>query len=144
MFRPGGAAAYFARLLRVDLRTLRFTPSPEWPSGFLICSPQIPHARTFTIAHGLPAWLLDFAIRPIGTIIQQRIWTPRNETQRLAHAPLNMPIFFILNDHVTPGLPIVSAATGEHMMLRGAGTPAPVGGSYTTCIRINVSESSCL
>ena len=138
MFRPEGAAAYFARLLHVDLRTLRFLPTKDWPSAFLICSPQVPNARPFTIAHGHPAWLLDFAIRPIGTVVQQRIWAPQNEAQRLAHAPLNMPIFFVLNDHVTLGLPIVSAAARDHMTLRGAGTPAPVGECSTTFIRINV------
>ncbi|KAN0141934.1 hypothetical protein V8E53_000396 [Lactarius tabidus] len=137
MFRPEGAAAYFARLLHVDLRSLRFIPSPEWTTAFLICSPQVPQALPFTIAHGHPAWLLDFAIRPIGTVVQQRIWAPQNAAQRLAHAPLNVPIFFVLNDNVTLGLPIVTAAARDHMTLRGAGTPAPVGECSTTFIRIN-------
>jgi hypothetical protein len=142
MFKPEGAAAYFSRLLRVDLRFLRFIPSQEWPSAFLICSPQVPQVHPFTIAHGHSAWLLDFEIRPIGTVVQQRIWAPQNEAQRLAHAPLNMPIFFVLNDRVTLGLPIVSAAARDHMALRGAGTPAPVGECSTTFIRINVRESA--
>ena len=142
MFGQEGATAYFSRLLQVDLRSLRFIPTKEWPSAFLICNPQVPHARPFTITRGNPAWLLDFEIRPIGTVVQQRIWAPvpQNEAQRLpvAHAPLNMPIFFVLNDHVTLGLPIVSAAARDHMTLRGAGTPAPVGECSTTFIRINV------
>jgi hypothetical protein len=142
MFRPEGAAAYFARLLHVDLPSLRFIPSPEWTTAFLICSPQVPQARPFTIAHGHPAWLLDFAIRPIGTVIQQRIWAPQNEAQRLARAPLNMPIFFVLNDRITLGLPIVTAAARDHMTLHGAGTPAPVGECSTMFIRINVRESA--
>ena len=142
MFGPESAAAYFSRLLQVDLSSLWFIPTKEWPSAFLIGNPQVPHARPFTITHGNPAWLLDFAVRPIGTVVQQRIWAPvpRDEAkaERLAHAPLNMPIFFVLNDYVTLGLPIVSAAARDHMTLRGAGTPAPVGECSTTFIRINV------
>ena len=141
MLGPQVAAAYFSRLLQVDLRSLQFIQTTDWPSTFLICNPQVPNARPFTIAHGHPAWLLDFAIRPIGTVVQQRIWAPQNEAQRLAHAPLNMPIFFVLNDRVTLGLPIVSAAARDHMTLRGAGTPAPVGECSTTFIRINVREA---
>ena len=140
MFRSEGATAYFARLLHVNLRTLR--PTPEWPSMFLICNPQVPHARPFTTIRGHPAWLLDFAIRSVGTVVQQRIWAPQNEAQRHAHAPLNLPIFFALNDGVTLGLPIVTAAARDIMTLRGAGTPAPVGECSTTFIRINVSAIS--
>ena len=141
MLGPQVAAAYFSRLLQVDLRFLQFIQTTDWPSTFLICSPQVQNALPFTIAHGHPGWLLDFAIRPIGTVVQQRIWIPHNEAQHLAHAPLNMPIFFVLNDRVTPGLPIVSAAARDHMTLRGAGTPAPVGECSTTFIRINVRET---
>ena len=121
---------------------INIIPTKEWPSAFLIGNPQVPHACPFTITHGNPAWLLDFAVRPIGTVIQQRIWAPvpQNEAQCLpvAHAPLNMPIFFVLNDYVTLGLPIVSAAARDHMTLRGAGMPAPVGKCSTTFIHINV------
>ena len=137
MFGSEGATAYFARLLHVNLRTLSLTP--EWPSMFLICNPQVPHAYPFTTIRGHPAWLLDCAIRLVGTVVQQRIWAPPNEAQRHAHAPLNMPIFFMPNDGVTLGLPIVSATAGDYVPLRGAGTPAPVGEFSRTFIRINVS-----
>ena len=139
MFQPEGAAAYFGRLLQVGLRTLRFISSAEWSSAFLIYSPQVSYARPFTTVKGHPAWLLDFAIRPFSTVVQQRIWAPQNEAQRHTHAPLNMPIFFVLSDGVTLGLPIVSAASRDHMTLRGAGTPAPVGECSSIFIRINVS-----
>ena len=138
MLGSEGAAAYFARLLQVDLRSIQFIQTTDWPSTFLICGPQVPNVRPFTIAHGRTTWLLDFAIRPIGTVVQQRIWAPQNG---LAHTPLNMPIFFVLNDRVTLGLPIVSAAAHDQMTLRGAGTPAPVGECSTTFIRINVREA---
>jgi hypothetical protein len=139
MFRPEGATAYFARLLNTD--TLPIFTNPDWPSMFLISDPQLPHSRPFATIHGQPAWLLDFMIRSVGTVVQQRIWAPQNEGQRHTHAPLNMPIFFTLNDGVTVGLPIFSAATGYFTMLRGASTPAPVGEGYSTLIRINVSAN---
>jgi hypothetical protein len=142
MLGPEGAVAYFPRLLQVDLRSLRFMPSPEWSSAFLIYSPQVPDALPSTIAHGHPVWLLDFVVRSIGTVVQQRIWAPQNEAQRRAHGPLNMPIFFVPNDRVTLGLPIESAAARDHMMLFRGGTPAPVGEYSTAFIRINVSFSS--
>ncbi|KAF8269609.1 hypothetical protein EI94DRAFT_933785 [Lactarius quietus] len=141
MFKPEGAAAYFARLLQVDPRTLRdhlFDGSVTgWSTAFLLRTP-VPHSHPFTAIRGQPAWLLDFAIRHVGTVVQQRIWAPQNEAQRHAHAPLNMPIFFVLNDiKVTLGVPILSAAAHDYMTLRGAGYPAQVGECSTTFIRIN-------
>lgn len=140
MFGPQGAAMYFARLLHVDPRTIRAMTLPEWPFAFLICSPPVSQSRHFTVIRGHRAWLLDCAIRNVGTVVQQRIWAPQNEAQRHAHVPLNMPIFFVHNDKVNLGLPIVSPPATrdfDFMTLLGAGTPAPVGDCSTTFIRIN-------
>ena len=141
MFGPEGATAYFAGLLQVDPRTLRsqVVTGQEWLSMFFICNPLMPLARPFVTIRGQPVWLLDSRIKSFGTVIQQRIWAPQNEAQRHAHAPLNLPIFFALNDGVTLGLPIVTAAARDIITLHGARTPAPVGECSTTFIRINVS-----
>ena len=143
MFGSEGAATYFARLLQVNTATLRplLITSPEWPSMFFICNPLMPLACPFATINGQPAWLLDFTIKSIGTVVQQRIWAPHNEVQRHIHGPLNMPIFFVLKDSVTVGLPILTAAARDIMTLRGAGTPAPVGEGSSTLIRINVSAN---
>jgi hypothetical protein len=101
----------------------------------------VPLACSFATISGEPAWLLDFTIRSIGTVVQQRIWAPHNEVKRHIHGPLNMPIFFVLKDSVTVGLPILNAAARDIMTLRGAGTPAPVGEGSSTLIRINVSAN---
>jgi len=141
MFKPQGAAMYFSRLLQADPHTLRAITTPQWPSAFFILSPPVSRARHFTVIQGHPAWLLDYAIKHGGTVVPQRIWAPQNDTQR--HVPLNMPIFFVHNDKVNLGLPVVTAATRDCMTLYGAGTPAPVGDCSTTFIRINVSDFPC-
>jgi len=136
MFGSENTRAYFARLLHANPCTLRFNTNPEWPSMFLICNPQMAQ-RPFGFICEHPAWLLDFNINPIGTVVQQRIWAPQNVPQRHPPELLNMPIFCALNDGVTLGLPVVSAGARDHMTLHGAGTTAPVGEYATTFIRIN-------
>lgn len=136
MFGPFDAGRYFARLLQMDPNTIQTTRDPQWPSAFFIILPA-PRVRHFTIVQGRPAWLLDYAIRHGGTVVQQRIWAPQNEAQRHAHVPLNMPIFFIHSDRVTLGLPIVSAATRDPTTLLDTGKAAQVGDCSTTFIRIN-------
>ena len=150
MYGPEATMTYLARLLQVDPRTLSFQviTNQEWPSTmFFICSPEVPHARPFTTIHGHPAWLLDFAIRSVGTVVRQRIWEYQTAPQHYAPVALKLPIFFALNDGVTLGLPIVTAAAGDHlhMTLRGSRTPALVGECSTAFIRINVSaDFPCL
>src|SRR5713226_8200073 len=53
MFGPEGAALYFARLLKVDVRSLRPTMSQEWPHAFFITNPT-----TITIADSERAHVL--------------------------------------------------------------------------------------
>jgi hypothetical protein len=145
MFGPEGAALYFARLLKVDVRSLRTTMSQEWPHAFFITNPTTPavqNAPPTLRINRLPAWLLDYAIRQVGTVVPQRIWPPGNmsETPRPANASLNMPIFFVGRDRVTLGLPLPVAISGDdRAQLLGAGSPAPIGHSSTMYIRITVS-----
>ena len=139
-FGPQVAESYLCRLLQVYRRSFRATNDPRWPSAFFTTQPPLAHGRPFPDTYGRPIWLLDFAIRNRGTVVRQQIWAPQNEAQRHAHAPLNMPIFFVHNDQVTLGLPISIAATRDPMTLFGAGTPASVGDCSTTFIRINGSD----
>jgi len=165
MFGPEGAAAYFARLLKVDVRSLRPTMSREWPHAFFITSPTTsttvqnaspsspPPSPTLYIDRR-PAWLLDYTIRQVGTVVPQGIWpsgggsgsgnnnasasdTPARSAKA---ASLNMPIFFVGMDRVTLGLPLpVAIAEGDRVSLQGTGSPAPIGHGSTTYIRITVS-----
>ncbi|KAH9980588.1 hypothetical protein BJV74DRAFT_779394 [Russula compacta] len=135
MFYPEGAAAYFARLLRVDARSLRPTVSHEWPHAFFITGHAV-NAPPSLFINGVPAWLLDYAIRQVGTIVPQRIWSP-SDPQRYVNVSLNMPIFFAHRDRVNLGLPLLTAAAGHCATLLGAGTTTPVGDCSTMYIRMN-------
>jgi hypothetical protein len=140
-FGPEHAAEYFARLLQIDVRTLQLVGSQEWPNAFFVTSPAVQNAPPFAHINGRPAWLLDYAIRQVGTVVPQRIWTPQNpsDAQRFGNVPLNMPLLFVHRDRVNLGLPLLRAAAGDCVMLAGLGAAAPVGDGSTTYIRINVS-----
>ena len=155
MFGPEGAAIYFARLLKVDVRSLRPMMSPEWPNAFFVTSP--PRATAVTARQNnnvaaappptlyinrRPAYLLDYTIRQVGTVIPQGIWPPGNNTSAKAASSLNlnMPIFFVGVDRITLGLPLPSAiAEDDRAPLQGASCPAQIGHGSTTYIRITVS-----
>ena len=145
MFGPEGAALYFARLLKVDVRSLHPTMSQEWPHAFFITSPTAQTAPTLYI-NRRPAQLLDYTIRQVGTVVPQAIWPPGNTSDNTPArsakaASLNMPIFFVGTDRVSLGLPLrVAIAEGDRAPLHGAGSPASIGRGSTTYIRITVSK----
>jgi len=162
MFGPEGAALYFTRLLKVDVRSLLPTMSQEWPHAFFITSPTstaplqnaaaAPQAPPILYINRRPAHLLDYTIRQVGTVVPQGIWPPGNnntlDTPAARSLPgpakvsltLNMPIFFVGMDRVSLGLPLYMAiAEGDRVPLHGAGSPAPIGHGSTTYIRITVS-----
>ncbi|SRR6266403_3385619 len=145
MFGPEGAALYFTRLLKTDVRFLRPTMSQEWPHAFFITSPTLQNAPPPPLLiNRRPAWLLDYTIRQVGTVVPQRIWWPpgnnTSDSSRSTTASLNMPIFFVAEDRVTLGLPLpVAIAEGDRAQLLGAGSPAPIGHGSTKYIRITVS-----
>jgi hypothetical protein len=152
MFGPEGAAVYFARLLKADVRSLQPTMSQEWPHAFFITSPtvqnappQAPQAPPTTLhINRRPAQLLDYTIRQVGTVVPQAIWPPGNHTSEprsAKAASLNMPIFFVGMDRVSLGLPLrVAVAEGDRAPLQCAVSPAPIGHGSTTYIRITVSK----
>lgn len=160
MFGPEGAAVYFARLLKADVRSLRPTMTQEWPHAFFIMTNPPPTAAaqqqnasnapppTLYISRR-PAHLLDYTIRQVGTVVPQGIWPPGNTSSAdtttsrggtAKAASLNMPIFFVGMDRVSLGLPLpVAIAEGDRVQLQGAGSPAQIGHGSTTYIRITVS-----
>ena len=156
MFGPEGAAIYFARLLKVDVRSLRPAMSQEWPHAFFIPSPtpttapqnaQAPPAPTTIYINRRPVQLLDYTIRQVGTVVPQGIWPPGNTSDSPARsastkASLNMPIFFVGMDRISLGLSLpVAIAEGDRVPLQGAGSPAQIGHGSTAYIRITVSIS---
>jgi hypothetical protein len=153
MFGPEGAALYFARLLKADVRSLHPTMSQEWPHAFFITSPTAgasQQAPPTLYINRRPAQLLDYTIRQVGTVVPQAIWPPGNNNNNASDSPtrsakaasLNMPIFFVGMDRVSLGLPLhVAIAEGDRAPLQGASSPAPIGHGSTTYIRITVSKN---
>ena len=138
MFSPQGAMRYFTHLLGVDVRSLRPTVFLEPPHPFFITSPAAANVRPSLAINGRP---LDYAISQAGTVVPQRMWSPGSpmDPNRQANVSLNMPIFFVHNDRVTLGLPLLRAVAGDCTTLLGAGDTAPIGNGSTMYIRINES-----
>jgi hypothetical protein len=139
MFSPEGAMRYFGRLLGVDVQFLRPMASQEQPHPFFLTSPAVENVRPSLAINGRP---LDYAISRAGTVVPQRMWSSGTPTdaRRQANVLLNMPIFFIHDDRVTLGLPLLRAVPGDcpEATLLGAGDTTPIGNCSTMYIRINV------
>jgi hypothetical protein len=132
------APGYFTQLLHVNERNFQLVVT----NGIiLLLHPAVQGVHPITYIHNRPAWLLDYMLRNVGTVVSQRLWSPAtpSDAQRYGNAPLNMPIFFIQSDRTTLGLPLNRAASGDCSALLNARSPAPVGLCHTTYIRIMVS-----
>jgi hypothetical protein len=136
MFGLVGAAKYFSRLLQVDPRHIQPFRSPRLEI-VVVVHPAAQQAQPVTTIANRPALLLDYALRPYGTVIPQSLYTafqPNN------NAPLNMPIFFV-HQRGTLGLPLIETAAGRGGLALNGSAPSPGNHSTRTCIRINVSVS---
>jgi len=136
MFSPEDATRYFARFFGIDVRSLRPTASQEPPHPFVITTSATQNACPCLVVNDRP---LDYAISQAGTIVPQRMWSPANpaDAQHFPNISLNMPIFFLHDDRVTLGLPLLKALKGVRALLQGADDTAPVGSCSTMYIRIN-------
>jgi hypothetical protein len=89
-----------------------------------------------------PTPLLDYNMGETqGTVVPQRRWKPTDEVvaQRFVErAVLQLPIFFV-NRNGGLGFRLPDILQGCDRDLHNANTFAPLGGRYTTHIRINVS-----
>jgi hypothetical protein len=132
------APGYFTHLLHFDERNFQLVVSN---GAFLLLHPTPQNVHPITYIGNRPAWLLDYMLRDVGTVVPQRLWAPaaNSDAQRYGTVPLNMPIFFVQRDHTTIGLPLNQAASGQCPALLNARHPAPVGTCHTTSIRIVVS-----
>ena len=140
MFGPPDAEAYFSvSLLKREPRPIQWHTDVNYVTGVFLAAPPP------GLACDRDDWVIDYAVRSTGPVIQQKIWTPRSDktpsdrVRRVDHEPLPPPIFFIHNNGWDLGLPLVEAAGGNCMSLRGAEEEAPVGPSAHAQIRINVS-----
>jgi hypothetical protein len=147
-FRPNkDSEIYLCYLLKTNQAGLRQScltlPAPN-DSGVIFVARGAPDTfppRPLTQdPSGYPLWLLDYSVMRIGTVVPQLLWTPKNVNdlrQYVAEASLELPIFFVHENGVL-GLSLSDAAKGRCHTLRDAQTHAPLGGRYTTYIRILV------
>src|SRR6266702_536250 len=143
-FSPEDANNYFTLLLR--------TPSFQ---HFLRYYGIVYHQGAWYITHnanlvqgtspGVPLQttpLLDYSSRTThGTVVPQRRWTPTDEVDLRRHvdgATLELPIFFV-NRNGGIGFSLPDILRGRDRDLHNAEKFAPLGGSATVQIRINVS-----
>ena len=130
------APRYITRILHFNEHDIQLVASN---GAFLLIHPAVQGVHPITYFNNRPAWLLDYMVRNVGTVVPQRLWTPSSpaDAQRYANVPLLMPIFFVLNG--TVGLPLNQAAAGDCAALLNAHLRAPVGDRSTATIRITVS-----
>ena len=95
--------------------------------------PAVQSVHPITYFYNQLAWLFDYIVRNVGTVVPQRRWFPSSPTD----AQHYMPIFFVVNG--TVGLPLNQAAAGDCSALLNARQPAPVEDRSTITIRITVS-----
>lgn len=141
-FTPQAAEVYLAYLFKTEPGVVR--PFHHQDAFFVWNQPPISTQAPIMILprgqhHPRPAWLLDFAIRPGGSVVPQQIWFPQGQgdwRRYVEQAQLQMPLFF-MSAEGSLGVPIVNAAAGQ-MALRGGNEPAPFGEKTTTKIRIGV------
>ena len=148
-FGPKDAEEYLCELLRTTQSDLnqswRISESPA-PNGSSVRFVARSAADTFPVTpvmqdlNGHPLWPIDYSVMDIGTVVPQSRWSPRNTAsirQYVAEAPLQLPIFFT-QENGKLGLSLDDAAKGNWANLRDARMQAPLGGKYTTYIRILV------
>ena len=134
MFGPPDAEAYFAvSLLKREPRHIQW--HIDVTGAFLAAPPP-------ELAGDRDDWVIDYVVRSAGPVIQQRIWAPKKSSDKVRRVDLDPPIFFIQKNGRDLGLPLVEAAGGNCMSLRGAEEETPVGPSAHAQIRINVSSIS--
>jgi len=128
------APRYFTHLLQFNERDIQLVASNDTSgaAAFLLIHPAVQNVQPITYIDNRPAWLLDYMVRDIGTVVPQSLWSPAATPT----VPLHVPIFFVQRDQRTIGLPLSLAAAGDCSSLLDRHLPAPVGGHHTINIHI--------
>lgn len=134
MFDPWDAEALHVSLLKRGSRDIRW--HIDHVTGAFSAPPPFGPSNQHD-------WvIIDYAVRNPGPVIRQNIWKKSDKVHLVDHEQLCPPIFFINENSQDLGLPLIEAAGGNCMCLRGAEKEAPVGTSAHAQIRINVSSIS--
>jgi len=136
-FTPLLAEAHLYNLFKVDPK--KVAAIQDRTGAYLVSNIPPYHSPHWCAVQGRPVWVLDYALRPGGTVVPQHLWAPQGQgdwRRYVEQADFHMPVFFINMDG-SLGVPLVDAAVGQ-MSLYGANQPAPLGDRTTTKIRIGV------
>jgi hypothetical protein len=144
MFGPQVAEEYHTFMLRGEPGQIgQIQRQTDVTGAGAFFAPPPPGSQV--MASGQHGLVIDLAIKPTGLVIRQKLWAPKNPSDKkrwVDHASeeLHPPIFFVHKNGQDLGLPLIEAAAGDCMRLRDADKSAPVGSSVHARIRINVSS----
>ncbi|KAH8976994.1 hypothetical protein EDB86DRAFT_3011951 [Lactarius hatsudake] len=143
-FTPQVAEIYLAYLFKVGPKRVQAFGIHNWPGVFFVADPPMNHCRLRQIGNGRYAWLLDYVIRPGGSVIPQQVWSPQGQegwdqerwcrTVEQSEAQLHVPVFFV-NADGSLGVQASQAAVGN-MSLRDPDEPVPLSNGAHINIRI--------
>jgi hypothetical protein len=144
MFGERDAAFFIEALLKLNVKDVYLVGNmPGWHNALMAQRPSISGTRCDAVANNVPLWLLDFVPMPMDHVVPQKIWTPPNQSdwrRYVEQAHLRMPVFFVQGNGTT-GLPLPRAVLGDAASLRGANSPASLGGAHSTQIYMAVNSS---
>jgi hypothetical protein len=142
-FAPGDATNYLMLLLRTH-RFLQHYRIVHHQGAWYITRNGNLVRRTSQGVPRQPTPLLDYcAWATHGTIVPQKRWTTADDVnfgRHIENAVLQLPIFFVNHDG-SLGFRVPDILRGCDRELHNANSFAPLGGEYTTHVRIHVSLS---
>lgn len=140
-FGSEDAEYYMAILFREDARKVVATRDKN--GAFLVFNKPSRFSPPTATINGRNAWLVDYAIRSAGTVVPQRLWSPRSEDDCIAlvdNAQFHVPVFFV-NASGSLGVPVRNASEGN-MQLVGGQFQHPLSDNTFLTIRIAVCTHS--
>ena len=140
-FAPQMAEFFLVNLLFkvASLSMIEAIRAPDGSGAYFVFNHPSHFSPAPLTINGRGAWVLDYNVRPGGSVIPQQHWVPQGQGDRRRYvdqARFHMPVFFVaINGSL--GVPVLNAAAGD-MQLRDAHLPSPLQDRTTTKIRIAV------
>ena len=142
MFTPQMAEFFLANLLFkvANSESIEAIRAPDGSGAYFVFNPPSHFSPPAPLTiNGRGAWVLDYNVRPGGSVVPQELWVPQGQGDRRRYvdqARLRMPVFFVgINESL--GVPVLNAAAGD-MQLRDAHLPPSLQDRTTAKIRIAV------
>ena len=140
-FTPQTAEFFLVKLLFkvANSESIEAIRDPDGSGAYFVFNPPSQFSPAPLTINGRGAWVLDYNVRPGGSVVPQELWVPQGQGDRRRYvdqALLRMPVFFVgINGSL--GVPVLNAAA-EDMQLRDAHLPPSLQDRTTAKIRIAV------